>query len=344
MRHVITGLLVSVFGCAVLHAEILTIPVVGQGWQIKFEGPVLAVESQEYKADGLTYRGNAGRFNVSAIVGAPAGKDGDSKACRDHFWKQASQNPTIQKDSVKQWSAAMCEWVEYVTVDASPGDESTQAHINCYFELLGKWVDVHASVISPTDDDKQMLKKLAESLFYCTFSRFKGPGQQFSLGSMGRVQIDVPPTWRAGNHCVTQGIGTGEQHTLSFFSITDPNKSWQMTFFNSSVRYKTLNDIQQTAQRFVPAGPVEGEGQMQEIKLKQGVGCRAEYTDTSPADDPAEAGKSKAVSTAFVAPVPDVLGTISILANDSKDPDFLAAIQALGTIEWEQAKAPKGQE
>ena len=112
------------------------------------------------------------------------------------------------------------------------------------------------------------------------------------------------------------------------------------TIFNSSVRYKTLNDIQQTAQRFVAAGSVEGEGQMQEIKLKQGVGCHAEYTDTSPA----EPGKAKAVSTAFVAPVPDVLVTISIVAEDTKDLDFLAAIQALGTIEWEQTKGPKVQE
>jgi len=344
MRRVITGLLVSVFGCAVLHAEILTVPVVGQGWQIKFEGPVLAVESQEYKADGLTYRGNAERFNVSAFVGTPAGKGGDSKACRDHFWKQASENPMIQKDSVKQWSTPMCECVESVTKDESLGEESTLAHINCYFELLGKWVDVHASVTSPTDDDKKMLKRLAESLFYCTFSRFKGPGQQFVLGSMGRVQMNVPAAWRAGNHCVTQGIGTGEQHTLSLFSITDPHKSWKMTFFNSEVRYKTLNDIQQTAQRFAAAGSAEGEGQMQEIKLKQGVGCHAENTDTSPADEPAQASKAKVISTAFVAPVPDVLSTISIVAEDAKDPEFLAAIQSLGTMEWSSNKAAKGKE
>lgn len=344
MRRVITGLLVSVLGSAALHADVLTIPVVGQGWQIKFEGPVLAVESQDYNADGLTYRGNAGRFNVSAFVGKPAGKGGDSKACRDHFWKRASENSMIQKDSVKQWSTPMCECVESVTKGESLGEESTQAHINCCFELLGQWVDVHASVISPTDDDKKMLKTLAESLFYCTFSRFKGPGQQFVLGSMGRVQMDVPATWRAGNHCVTQGIGTGEQHTLSFFSITDPHKSWKMTFFNSEVRYKTLNDIQQTAQRFAAAGSVEGEGQMQEIKLKQGVGCHAENTDTSPADEPAQASKAKVISTAFVAPVPDVLSTISIVAEDAKDPEFLAAIHALGTMEWSSNKAAKGKE
>ncbi|MCF7786552.1 MAG: hypothetical protein K9N47_10545 [Prosthecobacter sp.] len=338
MKHVITVLLVCVFGCTVLHAEILTVPVVDQGWQIKFEGPVLAVESQQFNADGLTYRGNAGRFNVSAFVGAPAGSGGDSKACRDHFWQKASQNPMIQKDSVKQWNTPYCECVEYVTVDESQGEKLTLANMNCYFELLGKWVEVHASVISPTEDDTQMLKKLGESLFYCTFSRVKGPGQQFLMGSMGRLQMDVPPAWRAGNLCVTQGIGTGEQHTLSLFSIADPNKSWKMTFFNSEVRYKTLNDIQQTAQRFAAAGSVEGEGQMQEIKLKQGVGCHAENTDASPDDGPTEAVKAKVVSTAFVAPVPNVLGTITIFADDAKDPDFLAAIQALGTMEWVSEK------
>jgi len=32
------------------------------------------------------------------------------------------------------------------------------------------------------------------------------------------------------------------------------------------------------------------------------------------------------------------LGTITIFADDAKDPDFLAAIQALGTIEWVTGK------
>lgn len=338
MRHVVTALLVCVFGSVVLHAEILTIPVSGEGWQIKFEGPVLAVESQQVSADGLTYRGNAGRFNVSAFVGAPAESGGDSKACRDHFWQKASQNPMIEKASVKQWSTPLCECVEYVTVNDGQGKKLTQANINCYFELLGKWVDVHASVISPAEGDTQMLKKLGDTLFYCTFSREKGLGQKFLMGSMGQLQMDVPPAWRAGNLCVTRGIGTGEQYTLSLFSITDPNKSWKMTFFNSEVRYTKLEDIQQTAQRFVTASAVEGEGMMQEIKLKQGVGCHAENTDPPPAEGQTEPGKARVISTAFVAPVPNVLGTISIIAKDAKDPEFLEAIQALGTIEWVAGK------
>ncbi len=336
MRGVVTALLMGVLGGAILRAETLIIPVVGQGWQIKFEGPVLAVESQEFNADGLLYRGNAGRFNVSASVRASAGSVGDNKACRDHFWQLASQNPMIQKESIKQWSTPWGEWVGYVTVDESQAEKLTRANMNCYFELLGKWVDVHASMIAPTDEDTQTLKALAESLMYCTFAESKGGSQEFLLGGMGRLRFDVPAAWRIGNLCVTKGIGT-EQHTLSLFSATDPNKNWKLTFFNSAVRYKTQADIRQTAQnaqRYASADAVEGEGHLQEIKLKQGVGCHVESTDASLAEKSVEAGHAKVTSSAFVAPVPDVLGMITISADDAKDADFLAAIQALGTIEW----------
>jgi hypothetical protein len=342
MRRAVTALLMlCALGSAALRAEVLFIPVVGQGWRIRFEGPVLAVESQHFDADGLIYRGNAGRFNVSAFVNGQPAADGDSKACRDHFWQKAAQNPMIQKESVKQWSAPWCECVEYVTVDESQGERMTQANINCYFELLGKWVDVHASVISPTDEDTRMLKKLGESLIYCTFARPKQGQQEFLMGDMGRLKFAVPAGWQVGNHCVTRGLGTAEQHTLSLFSATDFNKNWRMTFFNSVVRYKTQKDIEmtaQTVQQSAAVGSVEGAGQLQEIKLKQGVGCQVVQTDATLADKPVEKGNAKVACTGLVAPMPNVLGTITIFADDAKDADFLAAIEALGTIEWVAAK------
>lgn len=344
MRHVITALLVWMLGITLLRAEALIIPVTGQGWLIKFDGPVLAVESQEFGSDGLIYRGNAGRFNVSAIVEAANGAIGDNKACRDHFWQRAGQNPQIQKESVKQWSTAMCECVESVTVDESQKEKVTVASLNCYFELLGKWVDVRASVNSPTEEDTRMLKALGESLMCCTFAGQKGGPQEFEMGGMGRVRFEVPAAWRVGNHCVTRGIGSPEQHTLSFFSTADPNKTWKMTFFNSAVQYKTQENIRQTAQRFAMADSVEGTANWQDIKLKQGVGCQAVFTDAALVDKPIEPGKAKVVCSAFVAPQPEVLGTVTILADDAKDSDFLAAIAALDSIEWSSSQAPKGKE
>ncbi|WP_395748361.1 hypothetical protein [Prosthecobacter sp.] len=337
MRQFISALLVSMIGSALLHAETLVIPVVGQGWRIKFEGPVLAVESQHFDADGLIYRGNAGRFNVSAYVENQPKGGGESKACRDYFWQKAAQNPMVQKDSVKQWSAPLCECVEYVTVDESLGEKQTLANINCCFEMLGKWVDVHASVIAPTDEDTRMLKKLGESLIYCTFARPKSEPQEFEMGAMGRLRFVVPAAWQLGNHCVTTGIGTAEQHTLALFSPTDPNKTWKMTFFNSSMHYKTQKDIEmtaQTVQQAAAARSVEGAAKMEAIKLKQGVGCQAVFTDAALAEKPVEPGNAKVICTGLVAPQPDVLGTVTVFADDGKDADFLAAIQALGSIEW----------
>ena len=341
MRPGITALLFCMLGCSSLRAETWIIPVVGKGWQITFNGPVPAMESLQPDAQGLAYRANAGRFNLSAFVEAPAGSGGDSKACRDHIWAKASQNPMIQKDSVKQWSTPACECVEYQIAGEMQGEKFTQANINCYFAHQGRWVDVHASFISPTEADQTLLQELAKSLAYGPFPEFKGGTRTFVLGDLGRLQLDVPAGWQVGHMSAAKNTGLPDQHTLSFFSATDPNKNWKMTFFKSAVRYKTLKDIEQaawTSQQSVADASVEQAVNLQEIKLKQGVGCQAVYTDAALADKPVEVGNAKVISSGFLAPVPDVLGTSTIFADDAKDPDFLAAIQALSTLEWVAGK------
>ena len=348
MRPGITALFVCVLGCASLRAETWIIPVVGKGWQITFDGPVPAMESTQPNEQGLVYRANAGLFNLSVFVEVPAGSGGDSKACRDFYWLQASKNPMIQKDTVKQWSAPACECVEYqIAGETKDGKKFKQANINCYFAHEGRWVDVHASVMTPTEADQTLLKNLAQSLTRGPFPDFKGGLQTFTLGDLGQLQIDVPAAWRVGHMSAAKNTGLPDQNTLSFYSSTDPNKSWKMTFFKSSVRYKTLKDIQQAAQnaqQSLADGSVEHAVNLQEIKLKQGVGCQAVYTDATLVDKPVQAGNAKVLSSGLVAPMPDVLGTITISADDAKDPDFLRAIQALGTMEWVSGKAPTGKE
>lgn len=331
----------SVLGCACLHAEPLIIPVAGRGWQITFESPVPAMESLQPDAQGLSYRATAGRFNLSVLVEAPAGSGGDGKACREHVWSQASQNPMIRKDSVKQWITQACEFVEYEVAGDKEEEKATQANIHCCFAHEGRWVDVHASFASATDAERWMLKDLALSLAYGPFPEWKGGQMSFVLGDLGRLQIEVPAAWRVGHMNVAKMTGMPEQQTLSFFSASDPNKTWKMTFFKSAVRYKTLDKIEQMAKNAPLSSANAAEENvvnLQEIKLKQGVGCQAIYTDASLADKPVEVGNAKVISSGFVAPVPEVLGTITIFADDAKDPDFLAAIQALGTMEWVAGK------
>ena len=341
MRHGITAFLVGVLGCACLHAEPLIIPVAGRGWQITFEGPVPAMESLQPNAEGLTYRANAGRFNLSVLVEAPAVSGGDGKACRDHVWSQASQNPLLRQESMKQWSAPACECVEYEIAGEKKGEKATQANIDCCLAHEGRWVDVHASVASATDAERKMLKDLAQSLACGPFPEWKGGRQSFLLGDLGRLQIEVPAAWRVGHMNAAKMTVMPDQHTLSFFSAGDPNKTWKMTFFKSAVRYTTLEKIEQMA-RSAPLSSAnaaeESAVNLQEIKLKQGVGCQAIYTDASLADKPVEVGNAKVISSGFVAPVPDVLATITISADDAKDPDFLAAIQALSTMDWVAGK------
>lgn len=324
--------------CTTLYAETLVIPVVGRdGWQITFDAPVPAMESLQPDDKGLSYRANAGRFNLSVFVETPEAAGGDSKACREHIWAKASQNPMIQKNSVKFWSAPKAECVEYVVAGEEKGGKFTQANFNCYFAHAGRWVDVHASFVTPTDADRAALKALAESLTYGPFPESKGGVQSFVLGDLGRLQITLPAAWRIGHMTTAQIADLPARHTISFFSATDPNKNWKMTFFKSATRYKSLESLMQmakSAQQSVADDSVEQAVNLQEVKLKLGLGCHAEYTDASLADKPIQPGNAKVISSAFIAPVPDILGTVTIFADSLKDSDFLSAIQAVETIEW----------
>lgn len=320
-----------------LHAELLVVPVVGKGWHITFEGPLLHKQSIEPTNDGVVLKANAGAFNLSAFVEAPAGDGKDHVSCRDHIWAQAGKNPMIQKETVKKWRADKCECVEYTIAGDFQGEKFTQANINCFFVHEGRWVDVHASVISPQESDLHMLQKLAKSLSYGPFPAKRSEPSKFTLPGLGLVSVQLPSGWLEGNATLARQEGRPDVHTLTFFSPSDPNKNWKLSFFTVGKKYQTLEDIQLTAreaQESIASGSLEGRANLREIKLKKGVGCQAVYRDASLAGKPVEIGNVKVISSGFIAPLPDVLGSITIFADDTEDSDFKAAIKALETIEF----------
>jgi hypothetical protein len=338
----VTALLLGMLGCAALQAAPLTIPVSGQGWQISLDAPVPAMENLLPNEQGLEYRCSDGRFSLVTVVEPPAAAGGDSVACRDHVWAQARANPQIQQDSVKQWSAPACECLEYLTSDGGKGDKAAQANLICCCAYRGKWIHLEASVIAAKDEDHMTLRQLAQSLACGPFPEWKGGRHQFIFGDLGRLQIEIPAGWWVGNINTTKITGMPEQWTVSLFAPSDPNKSWIMTFFHSTARYATQKDIRraaENAQQKALLRSVEGAMNLQEIKLVKGVGCQAAYTDAYRVGKPVEVGQPRVSASAFVAPLPDVLGTISIMADDVKDPYFQTAIKALDTLEWEQGKA-----
>lgn len=331
-------LVLCLFAVTSVHAEQLVVPVAGEGWHLAFEGPRLFKEAMQQDAQGLQYKANAGRFNLSVFVESPDGKGGDHKACRDFYWPQASRNPMIQKQTVKHWSAPEGECVEYVLAGEREGVGAfSLANINCYCSHQGKWVDVHASVISPTDEDVQMLQKLAKSLACKEFPKAVGGEMKFALPNLGTVRLVVPAGWLVGNLTAAKEKDLPVQHTLSLFSPVDPNQHWKLTFFASETKYSTLEEIKELAARAqqpAAAGSVEGNTDLKEITLKRGVGCQATYTDASLAGKPVEIGNAKVISSGFLAPQSDILGSITIFADDAKDPEFQAAVKALETIEF----------
>jgi hypothetical protein len=204
-------------------------------------------------------------------------------------------------------------------------------------------VDVPASLASPDEAGREVVKHLAQSLDHGPFPEWKGGPYSYVLEGLGTVQLVLPAEWRAGHRLLTQAESMPGQHTLTFFSATDPNKVWKMTFFKSATRYKTLESLRHTAGAARKSvGEEQGGGQeaLHEIKLRHGVGCQSVSADAALADRPVQPGSPKVMCSAFLAPQPDILVTVAISADEAGDPDLLSAIEALSTLEW-QAKAGK---
>jgi len=51
----------------------IKVPLIGLGWQVAFESPVLRESSVDYPDGVIQFRGNSGRFNVSLYVEPPPG-------------------------------------------------------------------------------------------------------------------------------------------------------------------------------------------------------------------------------------------------------------------------------
>jgi hypothetical protein len=339
MNSKILGCFFAAAFCTGLNAETLVVPVAGKGWQIEFEGPRLFMEKTDPTEEGLRYKANAGRFNLSIFVEQPPDGGGDNEACRKFYWDQGQRNPMIQKPTVKLWSAPQAECVEY-EMDTGPdasGAHVMMSNINCFVSYQGKWIDVHASVIAPKPGEVERLRKLARSLVCKAFpDAAQARDQQFKLPGLGAVKMKIPAGWLAGNSTQVLTEGMPDQHTIALFSPAHPNKHWKLTFFLIGKKISTLEQLKEITDRALQSNvgaSVEGKADMQEIKLARGVGFRCTFTDASLVGKPVQIGNAKVISTAFIAPQQDALGSITIFADTAEDADFESANRALETIE-----------
>lgn len=340
LRHLLAPLCLLLFTSGLAAAEI-KFPLVGLGWEITFEGPVLKKSSVGYQGGAVQFKANSGFFNASLFVEPPPdeAREVSHAACRKHYWDQAKLNPMIDDESVRQSTLEHCAIVEYKITGDFKGQPFTQDNINCYFVHEGKWVDVHVSFIEAKPEDSKMLKKLASSLAYGPIRTSKGQGETVKLPDLGTAHLTPPAGWVMNNLLINDlSKETTTQHTLGFLSPTNPNATCIITFMKVPEPPKdraALHDAVKNATDAMIESSVEKKAEIQDLKLKQGLGAVAPFTDASLVGKPMEPGNTKAIMSGIIVPKPKVLTIVSIFTDDPKGPEAKKMVEALETLTLE---------
>lgn len=318
-------------------------PIPGQNWEITIEGPMLNKFSIAEQENGhIKGMANAGRFNVTLFVEPPPPGTlvGSHTACRDFYWTQAKRNPHIVEESIQLSSQPHCEVVTYRTQGAIQGTPYVQDHVNCYFVRQGKWVDLHASIITPQPEDTAQLKDLPKHLRYQVKQTSSGQPERIELGELGTLIFAVPKGWIKGN-VVKAELGFGQiGYNVSFHAPQDINSNCQMTFFESKKEFpdeESLHDLVLKSTDTLVEVSVEKKADIKPLKLGKGFGVAATFTDASLVGKPVKQGNAKTITSGYLAPVPKVLGVVSIFADDADGPDAALMKTALETLVWEPA-------
>lgn len=324
-----------------LAAAEIKIPLIGLGWQMSFEGPALKKLSLEYPEGTVQFRGNSGRFNVSVFVEPPPpdAKEATHAACRDFYWAQGSRNPAIVADSIKKTTLPNSEIVEYRSKGEFQGQAYVQDHVNCYFVHEGRWMDLHASLITPEEGDAGVLRKVATSLVYGPMQKSEGKAETIVLPKLGSLRLTLPVGWVRGNLLVDDlSFQDAVSYTVSFFSSTDPNSNCLISLMappKPPANVEELHVALADATNSIAPSSVEGKAVVRDLKLKQGMGAVASFTDASLVGKPVEAGNAKALASGMLVLKPGTLGVVSMFMDDARGPDAEKMLQALETLTLE---------
>ena len=146
-----------------VQAEEQLIQVPGEGWAVRLNAPRL--DSSTGPGRGVFF-GKADRLQVSIFVDAPRcqGSNSDEKMY-ECFAASLKKNPVVKWESeranTRPNGGVLVMYMTHAEVNGTTGNAF---NINVLLAKNGKWVDMHASIASPTREDIASLLTVAASM------------------------------------------------------------------------------------------------------------------------------------------------------------------------------------
>lgn len=334
--------LLAISLAAISRADTTHIPVIGQGWTLSFDGPPITWQEFKSSPDGYSFLGNGGRLNVSVYVEPPQSPRATHKEVREFYWAKASQNPLIDSSMVKFFETDNYSKVTYMVVGNGKSAGLLQFNANYFFSFEGKWVDVHISLINPTKDDVELFQTLNKSLSWTLDKDSKPGAASFNIGDKGTVRMTLPQNWAAQGKTVGKPGGEVLGYTVEVSNPKAENASCQTSFTFVPPRpndQESVNKIAKEAGQQFASGSVENAVNLKEFKPASGFGAYAVFTDASLVGKPVSKGNAKVMASGLVKLRDDVIGPITMLADDENGEDMKTMIGVVNSICFESKKA-----
>jgi hypothetical protein len=166
---------------------------------------------------------------------------------------------------------------------------------------------------------------------------FAAHGAEFDLGARGVLTMQVPEGWSANSQEISRPGADGS--TIAFATSFKPpegaNAKCSITFLyvtNRPPDKATIRvDVLRMGERYA-SGSVEKKKVLRDFSLEQGYGAYSVFTDASLVGKKTRAGQYRVIGVGEVQPSENLLGALSLFADDAEGKEFKAMLGMVNSM------------
>jgi hypothetical protein len=178
------------------------------------------------------------------------------------------------------------------------------------------------------------MKAIITSIGFALLSVLSSFGADFDLGTHGVLSVVVPDGWTAR----VEPPGKGG-YALSFQPADGSNVKCLLTFLYGANRKPDKAVIRaavlRICEQFVSQS-VEKKADLKDFSLEKGFGAYCVFTDASLVGKEVKPGEYKVMGSGQIQPNEDMLGVVSLFADDAAGQEFKVMVKIINSLKVTQ--------
>jgi len=177
--------------------------------------------------------------------------------------------------------------------------------------------------------------KILTHIFCIVFSISACQGSEFDLGTHGKLSVTVPDNWSINGKAVNGRDGAPIGYAFAIKPRSDANAKCLLTFAyttNGAPDKEVIRkEVLRICEQFVSES-VEKKKNLKDFSLEKGHGAYCLFTDASLVGKKPKPGDYKVMGSGEVQPADNMLGVVSLFADNADGPELKAMIKIIDSL------------